>query len=154
LEMSSDSRGAKASRRSWAASEQSPLPPSPRRANQYFSPLSTAAAESILAEARNQARTLDDTESDSDDDSEGEDAGTTARAEANTPPPIISEGCADHTARKSVEDRDVNALARQLKYIALDFASSESQPSGWKPTVRTPVARRAGAFPMISLDLK
>jgi hypothetical protein len=147
--MSSDSRGAKASRCSWAAPEQSPLPPSPRRANQYFSPLTKAVAE--RAEARKQ-RTRGDTHS--DDDSEGEDARTTTRAEADTPPPFNSEDCADHAARKSVEDRDVNALARQLTYITLDFASTESKPSGWKPTVRTPVARKAGTSQMISLDFK
>jgi hypothetical protein len=151
--MSSDSRGAKASRSSWAAPEQSSLPPSPRRANQYFSPLTKAAEERIRAEARKQARTLGDTHS--DDDSEGDDAGTTTRAETDTPPPPNSEDCADHAARNSGEDRDVNALSRQLTYIALDFASSvTSLPSGWKPMVRRPAASKAGTSPMISLDFK
>jgi hypothetical protein len=143
-----DENSSKTARRSWAP-EQSPLPPSPRRANHYFRPLTKATAERIRAEARERP-TIGDL---SDEDSEGEDAGTSTRAEADTPQRPNSEDCADHAAPNSGEDRDVNALARQLKYIAFDFASSESKPSGWKPTVRTPTGR-AGTFPRTNLDFR
>ncbi|KAJ1620097.1 hypothetical protein T492DRAFT_1080196 [Pavlovales sp. CCMP2436] len=153
--MPSDSRDAvenpsKVSHRGWAQPEQSSLPLSPRRATAHFSPLAKAAAEHSRADYRGRARSL--SHNISDDDSEDEYADTPARAETDTPPLPNAED-SDRADRSA--DRDIKALARQLKHYAFDFASeSSSMPSGWKPTVRLIARTTAGAYPKTSLNFR